>query len=219
MSGPEASRRAWEDAYVRFETPGEEIRKFERRLRQLGAADWPRDAAIVEIFSGRGNGLVALERLGFTRVSGVDLSARLVAMYRGPARCVVGDCRAIPLQTASQDVAIAQGGLHHLPDLSRDLPQVLADVRRVLKPGGRFVAVEPWQTPFLGVVHAVSRNPIARRLWSKMDAFQTMVEHEADTYDRWRGAPDEILALLRRTFEPVVLQQAWGKLLFVGVSR
>src|SRR5439155_8665936 len=45
----------WEAAYLRFETPEEEIQKFIGRLNRLGAPQWPRDAEIVELFCGRGN--------------------------------------------------------------------------------------------------------------------------------------------------------------------
>jgi len=51
------SLNPWEAAYLRFESPEEEIRKFVRRLTRLGAPQWPRDAEIVELFCGRGNGV------------------------------------------------------------------------------------------------------------------------------------------------------------------
>ena len=127
---------AWEAAYLRFETPEQEIHKFTQRLHAVGAGAWPRDARVLELFCGRGNGLVALERLGFTELQGVDLSPRLVRLYRGRGRCSAGDCRALPIRSASQDVAIVQGGLHHLPDMKADLPVVIGEVQRVLKPGG-----------------------------------------------------------------------------------
>src|SRR5438477_12963424 len=80
----------WEAAYLRFETPEQEIQKFLRRLQKLGASQWPRDAQIVELFCGRGNGLQALHRLGFNHLEGVDLSPRLLAQYEGSASCTVG---------------------------------------------------------------------------------------------------------------------------------
>src|ERR1700675_2296433 len=80
---------AWEAAYLRFETPRQEIEKFMALLQKLGASAWPRDAEIVELFCGRGKGLSALQQLGFTRVEGVDLSPRLVAQYKGSAKCTV----------------------------------------------------------------------------------------------------------------------------------
>jgi SAM-dependent methyltransferase len=209
----------WEKAYVRFETPEEEVRKFVARLRGLGADRWPRDARIVELFCGRGNGLVALERLGFAHLRGVDRSAALVAAYRGIGRCMVGDCRALPLRGASHDIAIVQGGLHHLPVLPDDLEQVLDEVCRMLKPGGLFVAVEPWLTPFLAVVHRVGCSAVGRRLWGKMDALATMIEHERETYERWLNDPERISELLLERFAPTVHDVRWGKLLFAGRPR
>src|SRR5262245_8938670 len=70
---------AWEAAYARFETPEQEIRKFTRRLLEMGAAQWAHNVEIVELCCGRANGLHALSKLGFTRLAGVDLSASLLA--------------------------------------------------------------------------------------------------------------------------------------------
>src|SRR5258706_5037192 len=107
----------WEEAYLRFETPEEEIQKFIKRLKFMGANEWPRNAEIVELFCGRGSGLRALHQLGFTQVEGVDLSPTLVAAYAGPGKILVGDCRRLPFGNASKDILIVQGGLHHLPAL------------------------------------------------------------------------------------------------------
>jgi SAM-dependent methyltransferase len=209
----------WEAAYLRFESAEEEIHKFRKRLEQLGAAGWPRDARIVELFCGRGNGLHALEQLGFTRVEGLDLSATLLAQYQGPARCYVGDCRHLPFDDESKDVVIIQGGLHHLPDLPGDLEQTLAEIRRVLVATGVVVIVEPWMTPFLAVVHAACRNRLARRLSPKVDALAIMIEHERATYEAWLGQPSTILAALNQHFEPVQSARSWGKLRYVGRKR
>lgn len=209
----------WEAAYLRFETPREEIDKFKTRLRKLGCGEWRSDAEIVELFCGRGHGLTALSELGFHRLEGCDLSERLLEQCDFPARLYVADCRQLPFETASRDVLIVQGGLHHLPDMPRDLPLVLSEVRRVLRPGGRFVVVEPWQTPFLRVVHFVARQPVARRLWPKIDAFQTMTEREAETYFAWLGSPRQILATLSEHFTTERQSTALGKLMWVGVPR
>src|SRR5688500_2751943 len=173
----------WEAAYLRFETPDQEIEKFVKRLGQLGAAQWSRDARIVELFCGRGNGLRALAQLDFTNIEGIDLSPALAAQYAGPGKVVVGDCRKLPYAGESKDVLIVQGGLHHLPVMPADLETTLADARRVLKPGGLFCAVEPWLTPFLSLVHTVCEMPVARRLSVKLDALATMIDHERQTYE------------------------------------
>jgi len=213
------SEHAWEEAYVRFETPEEEARKFQARLEWLGAQRWPRDAQVVELFCGRGGGLVALERLGFTRLEGVDRSAALLSQYGGSATCHVADCLALPLATESRDFAVVQGGLHHLEQLPADLERALDEMWRILRPGGRAVVVEPWLTPFLELAHAACRNRALRRLAPKLDAFAAMIENELETYMRWLGRPDTILAALERRFVPERRRIAWGKLYFVGRRR
>lgn len=214
MSAP--APNAWEAAYLRFETPEEEMRKFLRRLRRLGAESWPRDAEVAELFCGRGNGLNALQHLGFTRLEGVDLSPALVANYTGLAKCVVADCRQLPFPNASRDIAIVQGGLHHLPELPGDLERVVGEVRRVLRPGGLFMVVEPWRTPFLRFVHWVGSFRAARRAWAKLDALETMTELEWTTYDQWLRQPETVLRALEDNFATERKFIGWGKFMWVG---
>jgi ubiquinone/menaquinone biosynthesis C-methylase UbiE len=209
----------WEAAYLRFETPEQEIQKFIARLQKLGAHEWPRDAEVVELFCGRGNGLNALQQLGFIRVEGVDLSPRLIAQYQGPATCTVADCRQLPFSDRTKDVLIVQGGLHHLPALPEDLEQTFAEMQRVLRKDGRVLFVEPWLTPFLKFVHAVSENPLARRLSNKMDALATMIRFEKRTYVQWLTQPDRIAKLAHTHFVPIHESFSWGKWNFVGKPR
>ena len=117
----------WEDAYQRLETPAEERRKFIRRLRRLGVQHWSRDAKVIEVCSGRGNGILAWQQLGFSHVIGVDLSPALIDRSACRSRGIVGDARHLPVATASHDVVIVQGGLHHLPSMH--------DVRLALSEG------------------------------------------------------------------------------------
>src|SRR5258708_7898784 len=151
----------WEAAYLRFETPEEEIQKFIARLTRLGAPQWPRDAEIVEFFCGGGNGLVALDRLGFTRIEGVDLSPRLIALFKGSAKCTVADCRQLPFAARSKDVLIVQGGLHHLPALPDDLDRTFSEMQRVLRTTGRVMFVNPSPTPPLTSPHSLSNPRLA----------------------------------------------------------
>ncbi len=208
----------WEEAYKRFETPDEEIQKFCSRLLRFGVDRWDTDVEIVELFCGRGNALVAWQQLGFDRLEGVDLSASLLSEYQGPARCYVADCRELPFDDHSKDVLAMHGGLHHLPELKQDLPCVLDEVVRVLRPGGRILVVEPWDTPFLQLVHYVAANPIVRQAWDKMDAFHQLYENEQVTYDRWREHPDWILGQFYTRFEVEHCTRRWGKLNFLGSS-
>jgi len=209
---------AWEAAYLRFETPRQEQEKFIKRLGSLGVETWDRGLTITELFCGRGNGLIAWHRLGFENLEGLDISADLVARYEGPARVHVGDARSLPFEDESRDVVAVQGGLHHLQSLA-DLDRTRGEIRRVLKPGGRLLVVEPWKTLFLRCVHAACGVAVCRRMWSKLDALATMIELERETYERWLGQPQPVLAAIREVVEPQMLQIAWGKLMLVGTRR
>jgi SAM-dependent methyltransferase len=210
------SQSRWEEAFLRFETPEQERRKFEGRLRKLGAASWPRDSEIVDLFCGRGQNLVVLESMGFTRLEGMDLSPNLLGRYSGPARMIQADCRNLPLPDASRDIVVIQGGLHHLPGFPQDLEKVLDSILRILRPDGRLVLVEPWDTPYLRCVLFCSGIPLARRLWRPLDAFHVMVEEETPLYQKWLGNPEVILERLRSRFGTEILDIAWARIAFVG---
>lgn len=210
---------AWEAAYLEFESPVEERKKFCRRLRQLGAGGWHHESEIAELFCGRGNGLVALGGLGFDRVVGIDISSQLVARFERGRKVLVGDCRELPLRSETRDILIVQGGLHHLPRLPDDLAAVLAEAKRVLRPGGRLVVVEPWRTPYLSFVHVLSRLVVVRRLSRKADAFARMVALEGRVYVTWLASPRVVLQMLCEDLETELLRTAWGKLLFVGRKK
>lgn len=207
----------WEQAYLRYQTPPQEVNKFYRRFQKLGANSWPLDSRIVELFCGRGSGLRALHNFGFDHIEGIDISPGLAALYRGPGQIRIADCREIPLPDASRDVLVVHSGLHHLQSLPGDLEQVLAESTRVLRPGGRFVVVEPWQTMLRSAVHFVSQLPFSRAVSKKLDAFAVMNEHAA--YSRWLIHRHDALALLNRFFVPECQFVRWGKLYFAGCRR
>jgi ubiquinone/menaquinone biosynthesis C-methylase UbiE len=209
----------WEAAYSRFETPQQEERKFLARLRRCGVEAWSRDLHIVDIFCGRGGCLNAWRKLGFPRLEGVDLSENLLRQYTGDAQLYVGDCRRMAFPGESRDVICVQGGLHHLDSIPGDLDSVLAEVHRVLRRGGRFVMVEPWMTPFLGLVHAFCRQAVVRTVSPKFKAFNCMIERERRTYFQWLSMHAPIMTSLGRLFEPERVQIGFGKLLWVGRKR
>jgi ubiquinone/menaquinone biosynthesis C-methylase UbiE len=216
-TGDEKTDPIWEAAYQRFETPEEEIRKFLGRYRWFGAEKLLPETSIVEIFCGRGNGLRALESLGFKSLAGVDLSERLLTQYTGQAELHLADCRELPFNDGSVDLVIVQGGLHHLLDLTPDLSRTLKEVQRVLRSTGRFWIVEPWQTPFLSCVHAMTNLRPVRKLWGKAEALATMTEREKVTYERWLASPTIIQNLLTENFQTERLRIGWGKLYWSGI--
>ena len=89
---------------------------------------------------GGGEGELAervLKELG-AEVVGVDQSDGMAEIQRSKGiDARVGDVQALPLDDEEFDVAVAAWMLYHVPDLDLGL----AELARVLKPGGRLVAV------------------------------------------------------------------------------
>ncbi len=101
------------------------------------------DWTVGDLGSGTG-GLVALLAPLVSRVIGVDRSAEMLAAAGrrlegvGNAELREGTLEALPLGDGELDVAILALALHYVVDP----PEVLAEVRRVLRPGGRLVVLD-----------------------------------------------------------------------------
>jgi ubiquinone/menaquinone biosynthesis C-methylase UbiE len=127
----------------------------ESRLRDAGVAllaPKPGEVAL-EVGCGTGHGLVALARgVGESgRVVGVDLSQSMLgvaarrverAELAGRVALIRGDARCLPLPAGAVDLVFLSFTLELFGDT--DLPHVLAECRRVLRPAGRLgmVALE-----------------------------------------------------------------------------
>lgn len=99
------------------------------------AAELPPGALVGDIGCGPGNDTVRLRGHGL-RAHGFDLSHAMLTARRVPGQ-VRADLCALPLPDASLDAVWCVAVLLHIP---RDLlPGALAELRRVLKPGGRGV--------------------------------------------------------------------------------
>jgi SAM-dependent methyltransferase/uncharacterized protein YbaR (Trm112 family) len=57
-------------------------------------------------------------------------------------RCIVGIAEEIPIEDCHVDVCFAGGCLHHMRT-----EVAFAEMARILTPGGKFAAIEPWRAP------------------------------------------------------------------------
>jgi SAM-dependent methyltransferase len=111
-------------------------------LTQLGRTD-----TVVDIGCGPGAAVRYASGIGASAV-GVDPArmmlrvARLLTLGR-KARYVEGAAESLPLPDASATVAWAIATVHHWPDIDA----AVREIRRVLAPGGRFVAIEKKTMP------------------------------------------------------------------------
>lgn len=107
----------------------------------------PANVAVLEIGCGAGNNLRFLHEHGF-RAAGIDGAPSAVRVARerlnagGEGGCDIrlGDIGALPWPEGSQDFVIDRGTLTQVR--MDDLPKVLSEVRRVLKPGAHFLSYD-----------------------------------------------------------------------------
>lgn len=162
-----------------------------RRLKYLGGA--LNGGAALEVGCGRGVGVeLVLEVFGARSVDAFDLDPRMVKRAHGRLRTRgdrirlwVGDASAIAVKSATYDAVFDFGIVHHVPQWRG----AIAEVARVLKPGGRFYAEE--------VLERFVLHPVTRRL---------LRHPEVDRFDSatFIGAMDDVgLTLVAHT-------ELWG---------
>jgi ubiquinone/menaquinone biosynthesis C-methylase UbiE len=101
----------------------------------------PAGARVADLGCGSGVFTGILARRGY-RSTGIDLSPKLIEIAHREfpgIEFTEADIEHLPFPDASFDGVLLSGVVHHLPDLSR----CAAEVFRVLRPGGRFVAFDP----------------------------------------------------------------------------
>jgi ubiquinone/menaquinone biosynthesis C-methylase UbiE len=106
-----------------------------------GLAGFKRGARVADLGCGSGVFTNLLHELGFEPI-GLDISPKLIALGRRKypdVEFLEGDAEHLPFPSASLDGVLLSGLVHHFPDPSR----CVAEVFRVLKPGGTFVAFDP----------------------------------------------------------------------------
>jgi len=117
-----------------------------RRLLRMGGA--MRGGRALEVGCGRGVGVeIILDLFDADRVDAFDLDPRMVTRARrrlqsrqDQVRLWTGDVTSIEANDGAYDAVFDFGIIHHVPDWR----MAIAEVMRVLRPGGRFYAEEPF---------------------------------------------------------------------------
>ena len=121
----------------------------DRTIAQAGIAPGEPGEDVLEV--GCGTGEIAMRakvRTGATgAVAGIDPAPEMIDVARQKAARAgleidyrVAAVEALPFADATYDVVVGSLMMHHLPE---DLkPRALAEIRRILKPGGRLIVVD-----------------------------------------------------------------------------
>jgi demethylmenaquinone methyltransferase/2-methoxy-6-polyprenyl-1,4-benzoquinol methylase len=203
------------DAMNRVMTAG-----LDRRWRRIAAsaAVKPGDR-VLDACCGTGDLALADEQAG-GKVTGVDFSERMLARAREKSQSVdwvLGDVTALPFPEGSFDAVTVGFGIRNVPDLEAGL----AELARVLRPGGRLACLEITRPdgilkPFFrlwfdGVVPLLGKALPGGRAYTYLPA----------SVRRFPGPPDLAEAFSRAGFEQVEWQRMGGGIvaLHVGTRR
>ena len=123
----------WSNTYGEYNPP--------RGLLDYIAA-LPRTTRVLEIGAGGGFTLESLRRMGFTNLTGSDLTGTTLAEMRRrlPGVSLVGaDAESLPFAAGSFDLLLSSDVVEHLPNLEGHV----AEAARVLTVGGHYVLKTP----------------------------------------------------------------------------
>ena len=141
-------RRVWIDAVYECAAQWDAYQHIAplegKRILQLGGTG---SHGIKFVLGGAAEAWLVTPMLGEARC-GLALARQVGMSHR--FRCVVGVAEELPLASDRFDAIYAGGSLHHTVTAA-----ALPEAARVLKPGGRFAAVDPWRAPFYSVGIAV----------------------------------------------------------------
>jgi SAM-dependent methyltransferase len=151
-------RRASEAYFHQIE---ERRYRFHYHLAELFARLRGRSGKLLEVGCGIGVDSIQLARCGFD-VTAVDLTenalavAREFAAHRGvDIDFRLGNAESLEFGDETFDVVYSFGVLHHTPDIEKSV----AEVRRVLKPGGTAHVMLYHRTSLVNLVHRLLRLP------------------------------------------------------------
>jgi SAM-dependent methyltransferase len=152
-----------------------EATAFDARTPLVAAVVAAQPQRILEVGCGWGALADWVGRETGAEVVAVDLSPRMVELAReGGVEAQVGDVQDLPFADDEFDVAIAAWMLYHVPDLDRGI----AELARVLRPGGRLVVATNSRFHLLELRELVGSGPSTLK-FSREDGEEHLGRHFA----------------------------------------
>jgi SAM-dependent methyltransferase len=172
-------------------------RNLAKRLAQIRR--WAAAGCLLDAGCGAGEYVVALEQYGYD-VRGIEYLGEKVAQWQaahpGDPRVQQGDLARLPFPDAAFDAVLVNEVLEHVPDERA----VLAELRRVLRPGGVLLVFSP-NRRFPFETHGVDRRRSGQRIpprrtfglpWLPLTLTVKLVHPWARNY--WPGELEHLVA-------------------------
>ncbi len=206
------------DLITRLLSYGRDQRWKARLIDEVGV---PPGARVLDLACGTGDLAQRAAARGASAI-GLDLTPRMIALARqkpdaGFIAWLVGDMGALPVKADVVDVVTTGYGLRNVPDL----PRALAEIHRVLRPGGRLASLDfdrPESAPVRGVYLAYLTIVGASLGW--------LLHRDPDTYRyipasirRYPGAKGVVRLLETAGFVDVRHVRLLGGLMAIHVAR
>tara|TARA_R110002051_G_scaffold282634_1_gene344406 strand:+ start:1234 stop:1962 length:729 start_codon:yes stop_codon:yes gene_type:complete len=148
--------------------------------------------SILDIATGTGDLAINLVETGAKKIVGLDISAGMLEVCKKKINekklastidMVVGDSEELPFKDNTFDAVTVAFGVRNFDNLEKGL----AEIYRVLQPGGTFVVLEtsvPTKTPFKQGYHFYTKNilPKIGRLFSKDDSAYAYLSESAAVF-------------------------------------
>jgi len=199
---------------------GQDQRWKRRLIKMAGPLTCRR---VLDLACGTGD-IALLASAAGADVTALDITPRMIALARDkvrsagvrPVRLLVADMTAIPLPDACVDAVTTGYGLRNVPDLGR----AIAEIHRVLKPGGRLLSLDfnrPSSAPVRAVYHAYLTAVGSTLGW--------LLHRDADTYRYipesirlYPGAPAVVDRLKAAGFAEARWHRVLGGLLAIHIA-
>lgn len=218
MASSEEAQRAQYNAHIEeydahYDDPWS--RQFRERFVHAPMLDGLdlRGRRVLDAMSGSGLSIPALLERG-AHVTGLDVSDAAIAAMRRRWPQIDAVCASITrsgLPDASFDAAVVVGGLHHLHP---HLDEAVAEIHRLLVPGGTFAFMEP---------HTGSLPDVLRQIWYRYDRLfvpneaaidlgglrQRFAGRFAPLRERYGGGPAFLLVFNSMVFRIPLAAKPW----------
>jgi 2-polyprenyl-3-methyl-5-hydroxy-6-metoxy-1,4-benzoquinol methylase len=172
----------WNDIWLQYQ--GINQKKVERCFKVFNFYALPKDSKILDIGCGSGESLRLLKSKGFTNLHGIEPEKRLFERNNEDGMIQQGNCLEIDHIKEQYDIVMMLGVLHHLHNME-EIKLCLRNIKRVLKPGGKFYSVEQWKNIVRSIAMKLVRDTPVGKMQKTLRIERELLKLEQKELGHW----------------------------------